>query len=216
MNPVVVASVVLGWRSGWRLAVRPVAPAVAPPITCAACGKDHNLLECTKFLELIQKMQNKQHKKGNKAAPQVAPNASLLTHSTLSSADKRWNSDSGCTSHMTHCREYLLNAKPYKVPIEVANGVVVYSELVGEVLLVPLINGRRGRSILLTFVLYVPGLSHNLISTTYLSRVHGLSIVMEGCNISFERGGKVLFEADIDERNRAYVREDDSYSHNGQ
>ena len=188
------------------------APAVAPPITCAACGKDHNLLQCPPLLELIGKKQSKQHKKGNKAAPQVAPNASLLTHSTLSSADKRWNADSGCTSHMTHCREYLLNAKPYRIPIEVANGVVVYSELVGEVLLVPLIKGRRGRSILLTFVLYVPGLSHNLISTTYLSRVHGLSIVMEGCNISFERGGKVLFEADIDERNRAYVREDDSYS----
>jgi hypothetical protein len=179
------------------------APAIAAPLSCAACGKDHNLLQCTSFLEVLDKRRGYQRKKdkAGKAAPQVASNASLLTQSALSSADDRWNSDSGTTSHMTHRRDKMQKAKPYRVPIQVANGVVVYSELLGEVTLIPLINGRRGRPITLTSVLYVPGLSHNLISTTYLSRVHGISVVMEGCNIHFKRGGEVLFEADIDERN---------------
>ncbi|KAJ7185984.1 hypothetical protein C8R46DRAFT_836632, partial [Mycena filopes] len=72
-------------------------------------------------------------------------------------------SDSGTTSHMTPRRERLLNARPHRVPIRVANGLIVYSELVGEILLRPRIHGRCGRQILLTNVLYVPLLSHNLI-----------------------------------------------------
>jgi hypothetical protein len=108
---------------------------------------------------------------------------------------------------MTHRRECLLNAHPHRVPIVVANGVVVYSELVGEIRLRPLINGCCDQEIILTNVLYVPGLSHNLITTTYLSCVHGLSILMEGSVISFSRDDELLFEADINERNQAFVRE---------
>lgn len=59
---------------------------------------------------------------------------------------------------------------------------------------------------------YVPLLSYNLISTTYLSRVHGYSILMEGCIISFRLNGELLFEADIDERNQAFIREIDTPS----
>ncbi|KAJ7676128.1 hypothetical protein B0H17DRAFT_1238531, partial [Mycena rosella] len=90
----------------------------------------------------------------------------------------------------------------------VANGVVVYSELVGEILLRPLlVHGRIGRPIYLTNVLYVPLLSHNFISTTYLSRVHQYSILMNKHTILFKQNGVLLFEADIDERNQAFVRE---------
>ena len=113
---------------------------------------------------------------------------------------------------MTHQKDLLLNARPYRIPIQVANGVVVHSELMGEVLLKPLVHGRSSRPVLLSSVLYVPLLSHNLVSTTYLSRVSGLSVLMKGCIISFERSGAVLFEADIDERNQAYMREVVSHS----
>ncbi|KAJ7695216.1 hypothetical protein B0H17DRAFT_836113, partial [Mycena rosella] len=63
------------------------------------------------------------------------------------------------------------------------------------------------RCVLLSNVLYVPMLSHNLISTTYLAQIHGYSILMEGSTISFRRNGELYFEADIDERNQAFVRE---------
>ncbi|KAJ7106131.1 hypothetical protein C8R43DRAFT_862714, partial [Mycena crocata] len=43
----------------------------------------------------------------------------------------------------------------------------------------------------------------------YLSRMHGYSILMKGCTISFCQGRTLLFEADIDERNQAFVRETD-------
>ncbi|KAJ7710906.1 hypothetical protein B0H17DRAFT_1027829, partial [Mycena rosella] len=99
---------------------------------------------------------------------------------------------------MTHCRELLLRARPHKVPIKVG----------GEILLRPLlVHGQIGQPIYLTNVLYVPLLSHNLISTTYLSRVHRYSILMNETTILFKQNGVLLFEADIDERNQAFVRE---------
>ncbi|KAJ7106132.1 hypothetical protein C8R43DRAFT_906289, partial [Mycena crocata] len=133
----------------------------APVVPCQGCGKaGHALFQCFKFLDLIGKP--RPNGKGAAATPQVAANASVLSHSALALADKRWNSDSGTTSHMTNDRARLFNAWPYRVPIQVANGVVVYSELVGETLLRPLVNGRPSRFIILTHVLYVPLLSHNL------------------------------------------------------
>ncbi|KAJ7664796.1 hypothetical protein B0H17DRAFT_1255937, partial [Mycena rosella] len=123
---------------------------------------------------------------------QVASNASVLSHSTSSVSDKRWNSDSGATSHMTHCRELLLHAHLHKVPIPIANGVVVYSELVGKILLRPLlVHGQIRRPIYLTNGLYVPLLSHNLISTTYLSQVHRYSILMNEHTILFKQSPPV-------------------------
>ncbi|KAF8132119.1 hypothetical protein K438DRAFT_1482370, partial [Mycena galopus ATCC 62051] len=111
---------------------------------------------------------------------------------------------------MTGSRKRLFNTRPHRVPIAVANGVVIFSELIGWTLLRPCIHGRRhSRHIVLTNVLYVPRLSHNLISVTYLSRVHGYSILTEGSTVRFTRNGELLFEADIDERNQSFVREDD-------
>ena len=157
--------------------------------------------------------------KGGAATSHVASNASALPHPNSHIADTRWNPDTGCTSHMTPDRARLLNARPYRVPILVANGVIIYSELVGDAMLRPRILGRNGRlthgrRVILSHVLYVPLLSHNLISPTHLSRIHGYSVLMEGSVISFSRDGELLFEADIDERNQAFVREE-VVSHSG-
>jgi len=213
-NPLSGLAMVASAPSPTPTPTTPAAAAIVAPAVeaCIFCKKAHPPLKCPDFLGLFKRNNNRPRggNGGGATTSQSAPNASLLTHSTPSSADKRWNADSGTTSHMTPEKERLLNARPFRIPIQVANGVVVYSELVGDVLLKPLLNRRARRHCLLTHVLYVPGLSHNLISTTYLSRVHGLSVLMKGCIISFERDGEVLFEADIDERNQAYVREVDS------
>ncbi|CAK5269198.1 unnamed protein product [Mycena citricolor] len=109
---------------------------------------------------------------------------------------------------MTHCVHLLQNTRPHRAPIKVANGVVVYSELVGEIVLRPLIHGHaRSRSVILSNVLYVPALSHNLISTTYLSVHHDYTVLMKENYILFKRNGEVYFVADISEQGQAFVRE---------
>ncbi|CAK5267338.1 unnamed protein product [Mycena citricolor] len=109
---------------------------------------------------------------------------------------------------MTHCVHLLQNTRPHRAPIRVANGLVVYSELVGEIVLRPLIHGHaRSRSVILSNVLYVPALSHNLISTTYLSVHHDYTVLMKENYILFKRNGEVYFVADISEQGQAFVRE---------
>jgi hypothetical protein len=110
--------------------------AVAPPVTCIGCLQTgHSFLKCKEFHNLIRNLANNKGKaKGNgaDAKSQVASNASLLSHFAFSVVDFRWNADSGTTSHMTNCKDRLKSAYYYRVAIEVANGVVVYLELVGE------------------------------------------------------------------------------------
>jgi hypothetical protein len=50
-------------------------------------------------------------------------------------------------------------------------------------------------------------LSHNLISITYLTKHHGYCATFEGDLVSFTRNNELYFEADINERNQAFVRE---------
>ncbi|CAK5274253.1 unnamed protein product [Mycena citricolor] len=99
---------------------------------------------------------------------------------------------------MTHCVHLLQNTRPHKAPIK----------LVGEIVLRPLIHGHaRSRSVILSNVLYVPALSHNLISTTYLSVHHDYTVLMKENYILFKRNGEVYFVADISEQGQAFVRE---------
>jgi transposase InsO family protein len=191
-----------------------VALPAASPVTCPGCLQSgHTLFNCFKFLDLIKGNGNKSKgkakgKDADEKSKEVAYNASLLTQSAFSVANFfQWNGDSGATSHMTNCKNRLKNPRPYRVAIEVANGVIVYSELIGEIELEPLLNGRSGRHIILTNALFVPLLSHNLISITYLSKHHNYVVSFKGNIVSFTRNNELLFEADINERNQAYVRE---------
>jgi hypothetical protein len=101
--------------------------------------------------------------------------------------------------HMTNCKDCLENTWYYRVAIEVANRVVVYSELVGEIELKPLIHGHSAWPVILTNVLFVPQLSHNLISITYLTKHHGYCATFDRDLVSFTRNNELLFEVDIKE-----------------
>ena len=46
-------------------------------------------------------------------------------------ADFRWNADTGCTSTMTPHRHWLRDYRPHCVPVELADGSVIYSAGVG-------------------------------------------------------------------------------------
>ncbi|CAK5274254.1 unnamed protein product [Mycena citricolor] len=60
------------------------------------------------------------------------------------------------------------------------------------------------QSVILTNVLFVPALSHNLISTTYLSVHHDYTVLMKENYILFKRNGEVYFVADISEQGQAF------------
>ncbi|KAH7099438.1 hypothetical protein BKA62DRAFT_831680 [Auriculariales sp. MPI-PUGE-AT-0066] len=52
-----------------------------------------------------------------------------------------WNTDTGCSAHMTARREFFRTYLPYKTGINLADGRVIYSEGVGSVVFVPKLNG---------------------------------------------------------------------------
>ncbi|CAK5281449.1 unnamed protein product [Mycena citricolor] len=193
------------------------APASAQPLCYACYQHGHTLLKCPEFLSLLEdnasepepepEPEPRPRPRKGAVKSEVATHTSLLSHSTAD-PELRWIADSGATSHMTHCVHLLQNTRPHRAPIRVANGLVVYSELVGEIVLRPLIHGHaRSRSVILSNVLYVPALSHNLISTTYLSVHHDYTVLMKENYILFKRNGEVYFVADISEQGQALVRE---------
>jgi hypothetical protein len=71
-----------------------------------------------------------------------------------------WNANTGATSHMTsHC-QWLLDYKPYVVPIRLADNTIVYLAGVGSVVFNPIIKGKKCCSVQFIRVLHVPMLHH--------------------------------------------------------
>ncbi|KZV78255.1 hypothetical protein EXIGLDRAFT_580113, partial [Exidia glandulosa HHB12029] len=50
-----------------------------------------------------------------------------------------WNTDTGCTTHMTPHREWFRSYTPCKVPIALADHSVIYSAGIGSVEFEPVI-----------------------------------------------------------------------------
>ena len=71
------------------------------------------------------------------AAGSASTIASLYSHLSahvVSNASYLWCTDSGASAHMTpHCH-WFKELKPHKVPIELADNSVVYSEGIGTVI----------------------------------------------------------------------------------
>ncbi|VDC04416.1 unnamed protein product [Peniophora sp. CBMAI 1063] len=83
--------------------------------------------------------------------------------------DDSWNVDTSATAHMTpHCH-WFATYRPFRMPICLANGVIVYSAGLGSVVFEPEGEGVDGQPIELTRVLHVPQLCANLLSVLYLS-----------------------------------------------
>ena len=93
---------------------------------------------------------------------------SSFMHQLASSFD--WNTDSGATSHMTPHRHWIRNYRPLRLPIRLADDLIVYSAGVGSVVFNPTIRGKTMRPVEFTRVLHVPDLKSNLLSILYLTR----------------------------------------------
>ena len=116
-----------------------------------------------------------------------------------------WNADTGATSHMAPHRQWLLDYKPYVVPIRLADNTIVYSAGVGSVVFNPIIKGEKCCPVQFTRVLHVPMLRHNLLSVLFLTRQRKFDVHIDANFINFILNGTRLFVASINDDNSAFL-----------
>ena len=188
------------------------------PLTCEFCSRSgHNQANCHAFARAQknardyvasggQKRRQQQSKKAQETAAtsgvsEFAGNASAVPDLADPSspiqphADFRWNADSGCTSTMTPHMHWIRDYRPFRVAVELADGSIIYSAGVGTVVIDPVVDGKRIRSVELTRVLHVPQLRSNLLSCLFLTRCCGFSILIDAAFMHFMKSGMTLFRA---------------------
>lgn len=140
---------------------------------------------------------------------EFAGKASLRSPTASSSlqspSDTLWTADTGATSHMTPHRHWLRNYSALRLPIRLANNLVIFSAGVGTLVFVPVVDGRSLRPVEFSRVLHVPDLGSNLLSVLHLTRHHQFHVHINATCMSFEQKGQTLFTAPIDASNTAYL-----------
>ncbi|THH26556.1 hypothetical protein EUX98_g7635 [Antrodiella citrinella] len=127
-------------------------------------------------------------------------------HASLRSSDVNWTVsndwivDTGATSHMTPHKHWFASMQAHRVPIQLADKSIIYSEGKGEVHFAP---KGRGPVVAITDVLYVPQLGSNLFSALHLTEHRQFTVIISKGNIDFIRDGKTLFNAVVEESNVA-------------
>src|ERR1700677_4603218 len=125
-----------------------------------------------------------------------ATSASALSSSSFQhDSHTSWNADTGASAHMTCNCHWMRNLKPHCVQIRLADGSVVYSEGVGSVRFIPVVNGQEMAPLEFTNVLYVPALCSNLFSVLYLTLHHHFTVSIEQDTMHFIRDNKIAFQA---------------------
>jgi GAG-pre-integrase domain len=92
-----------------------------------------------------------------------------------------WYEDSGATSHMTNCKEWLDNfTSTERKHVTVANNAILDAQGCGDVL----VQGNTGTTTKISNVVHVPGLNANLLSVSKMVS-NGLDVTFskEGCQI---------------------------------
>ena len=107
-----------------------------------------------------------------------------------------WVIDSGCTMHMTNSRDVMLESEVRQSTTKI-NGAfsTQQAELEGPAILNPVVNHLKG-SIKLNDTLYVPDISHNLISVKELCK-KGCSVLFEGDTCLVSLKGQVILEGHL-------------------
>jgi len=94
-------------------------------------------------------------------------NPSSLSSPLQLNADFHWIADTSATSHMTpHCH-WFKSYTHCRIPICLANNIVIYSAGVGNVVFEPIVNEKQVGAVVFSQVLYVPDLRSNLLSCLY-------------------------------------------------
>ena len=128
-----------------------------------------------------------------------------LNTTTTSKTHNDWNADTGATSHMTPHRHWLIDYKPYEVPIKLADNTIVYSAGVGSMIFNPVIDGKKCHPLQFTRVLHVPMLRHNLLSVLFLTKQRKFKVHIDADHMHFFLDGDRLFVASINDDNSAFL-----------
>jgi hypothetical protein len=106
---------------------------------------------------------------------------------------------------MTPHLHWIHNYTPFWTPICLANDLVVYSAGIGSIVSTPTIKGKTTWKLEFTRVLHVPDLRTNLLLILYLTRHKGFTVNINVCEMRFLHNGTLLFTAQINENNAAFL-----------
>src|SRR6185369_11496457 len=173
--------------------------------TCFTCGnKGHMRNECPNprtHRKAGTEGANKAKEKAE-AVIEFAGKASAVSEEEALSTSANifhWNTDTGATSHMTPHRDWIRNYTPYRVPIQLADSRIIYSESYGIVVFRPIINGKQSRDIELSRVLHVHLLQSNLLAVLYLTQHKEFEVLISKKSMKFMQRSKLLFTATVDD-----------------
>ena len=178
---------------------------------CTFCDKlGHSIDKCYAYRDASRdaKDKAKQPKSASDSAnvAQAASNACTFnTGPSLSDASSDWNTDTGATSHMTPHRHWFYTYTPHRIPIKLANNLIIHSEGKGSVRFQPVIDGRPGQMLEFQNVLHVPDLRNNLLSVLYLTQNKNYIVTIEKDKLYFRQNGSLLFTASVNAHNSAYL-----------
>ena len=128
---------------------QPLRPLLQPPVSSVA--------------SLVRPAPSQEFAGNASAVPDLIDPLSLIQPH----ADFHWNADSGCTSTMTPHKHWLHSYCPCHVPVELADGSIIYSAGVGAVVIDPVLDGKRAQFVELSCILHILQLRSNLLSCLY-------------------------------------------------
>ena len=105
-----------------------------------------------------------------------------------------WTIDSGCTNHMYFDKEEFVDYQPFRAGITIADGNTVWAMGRGTVEMEWLLPDGSSKSVSLTDVLHVPGLTCGLFSISQATR-KGLGVTFLGDDCKILRGEDVIGSA---------------------
>jgi hypothetical protein len=116
-----------------------------------------------------------------------------------------WIADTGGSAHMTFNHHWMHNLMPHWIPIQLADGSIIYSEGIRSVQFTAVVNGQESRLLEFSNMQYVPNLSSNLLSVLYLTMYHSFITLIEKNTLHFIRDCKIQFQAKVTASNSAFL-----------
>lgn len=208
-------------------------------IKCYLCDGEHTMSDCPMYEEARalakKKSSSGENRSGNSRSrggrganrgkkanaakveegcdgPAVKADAAVCRSSTSTDpATDQWNTDTGATASMTPHRKWFGDDfKPWRVPIILADGKVIYSVGKGSVRFRPSGTGKSGgplRDVIFSDVLFVPSLTNNLLSVFTLLVHRDFIIVGRGRTLSFyhKSMNTLAFTATVNRFNVGYL-----------
>ena len=193
-----------------------------PKVKCDFCDRtNHSTSECRGLQAYKKKKAESQSQKqvpspspsttpqansvsiSSNSKTEYAGNASFPSSSPSEPISDHWLVDSGATSHMTPNRHWFHTLVSHRVPVRLANGLVIYSEGKGTVLFIP--RGNNGPTVHISDVLFVPELGCNLFSPLHLTQHRGFTVTIIKDLISFTKDSVTHFYAKVCNSNIAIL-----------